>query len=156
MSIIDARLKQLNITLPKAPAPVASYVPFVTVGNLVFISGQIPIENGEVQYTGRLNKLSDINKAQAAARLCALNVLAHLLVATENNLDRVERCVKIGGFVSSEEDFHDQPKVINGASDLIVQVFGEAGRHSRCAVGVNSLPRSSTVEVDAIFSLKES
>ena len=154
MSIIAKRLAELGITLPEPAKAVAAYVPFVISGNLVFISGQLPIENGVVACTGRAGADVDLARAQNAARLCALNLLAQLKDATGGDLDKVERCVKLGGFVASAPDFYEQPKVINGASELIEQVFGAAGKHARFAVGTSNLPRQATVEIDAIFSLR--
>lgn len=154
MLSIDKRLEELGIVLPQPSVPVASYVPYVITGNLVFISGQLPIENGHVAVTGRVGAEIDIPTGQKAARLCALNILAHVKNACDGTLDRVERCVKLGGFVASAPDFFEQPQIINGASELIEHVFGEAGKHARFAVGTNNLPRQASVEVDAIFALK--
>lgn len=154
MSNIAQHLAELGIILPTPAAPVAAYVPFVITGNLVFISGQLPLENGELAITGRLGDSVDLATGQKAARLCGLNILAHLSHACGGDLNRVERCVKLGGFVSSTEDFYDHPKVMNGASELMEQVFGPAGQHARFAVGVANLPRNAAVEVDAVFALK--
>jgi len=148
--MIEARLKELGIELPLQPAPAANYVPFVKVGTLVFISGQI---------TSRLGKVGrdiTIEEGQEAARLCALNIFAHLKVACEGDLNRVVRCVRLGGFVNCMDDFKDQPKVMNGASDLMVAVFGEKGRHARASVGVNALPLGVAVEVEALFEVQVS
>jgi len=153
MSKIDARLKDLGITLPEPPLAVAAYVPFVITNSLVFVSGQLPLENGTVKALGHVGKDIDLPTAQQAARLCALNILAQVHAACGGDLDRVAQCVKLGGFVSSTPDFFDQPKVINGASELMEQVFGKAGCHARFAVGVSSLPRNAAVEIDAIFAL---
>jgi enamine deaminase RidA (YjgF/YER057c/UK114 family) len=151
---ISKRLTELGITLPQPSVPVASYVPFVVTGNLVFISGQLPMDNGQVAVTGRVGAEVDIAAAQKAARFCGLNILAQLKIACGGDLDRVVRCVKLGGFVSSAPDFYDQPKVVNGASELMEQVFGDVGKHARFAVGVGNLPRNAAVEVDAVFEIK--
>jgi enamine deaminase RidA (YjgF/YER057c/UK114 family) len=150
---IDARLKELGIELPAAATPAANYVPFAISGKLVFIAGQITNKDGKPQYIGKLGREFGIEDGQAAAKLCALNILAHLKNACGGDLDKVARCVRLGGFVNAVPEFGDQPKVINGASDLIVQVFGDKGKHARAAVGVGSLPFGVAVEVDAIFEL---
>jgi enamine deaminase RidA (YjgF/YER057c/UK114 family) len=152
MSRIDARLKDLAITLPTPPAPVASYVPFVIVGGLVHISGQVSIDaQGGVK--GKLGKDLTLEQGQAAARLCGLNMLAQLRAACEGDLDRVIRAVKLGGFVNVAPDFDPIPLVVNGCSDLMVEVFGDAGRHARSAVGVANLPLGFAVEVDGVFAI---
>jgi len=148
---IEARLTELGIVLPEAAAPVASYVPVVVEGDMAFVSGQLPFIDGELA-TGRLGEDVSLEQGQAAARACGLMILAQLKSALIP-LDRVKRIVKLGGFVSSTADFTDQPKVINGASDLMFDVFGEHGRHSRAAVGVPVLPLGAAVEVDAIIAL---
>lgn len=150
---IAARLKELNITLPNAAAPAANYVPFVRSGNLLFIAGQITIENGDVKYLGKLGRDFTTEQGKAAARLCGLNIIAQAASALGGDLDRVRQCVKVGGFVNCTDTFIEQPQVVNGASDLMVEVFGDAGRHARFAVGANSLPRGVAVEVDAIFEV---
>lgn len=151
---IDARLNDLGITLPEAAAPVANYVPFVISGNLISVSGQIPLKDGSVVYTGQVGDTVDLETAQAAARLCGINIIAQLKAALGGDLERVARIVKLGGFVNSVSDYTDQPKVINAASDLMVDVFGDAGRHSRSAVSVNGLPLGSTVEIDALVEIR--
>ncbi len=150
---IDARLKELEIELPAASSPSANYVPYAISGKLVFVAGQITNKDGKPQYIGKVGREFGIEEGQAAARLCALNILAHLKNACGGDLDKVARCVRLGGFVNAIPEFGDQPKVINGASDLIVQVFGDKGKHARAAVGVGSLPFGVAVEVDAIFEL---
>ncbi|MDF3075901.1 MAG: RidA family protein [Alphaproteobacteria bacterium] len=150
---IDARLTELNISLPAASAPAANYVPVVIAGNLAFVSGQVPVLQGEFKYLGKVGVELNVEQGQQAARLCALNVIAQLKLALGGDLDRVRRCVKVGGFVNCESGFGEQPKVINGASDLFVQVFGDAGRHARFAVGTNALPFNVAVEVDAVFEV---
>jgi enamine deaminase RidA (YjgF/YER057c/UK114 family) len=149
---IEARLKELGINFKPAPAPAGNYVPAVTTGNLVFIAGQVPVEDGQRKFIGKLGKEYQVADGQKAARLCAIAVLNRLKDAYD--LDRVVRCVKLVGFVNSTPDFTDQPTVVNGASDLIVQVFGDAGRHARSAVGVASLPFGCAVEVEGIFEIK--
>lgn len=151
---ISTRLSELKITLPPAPTPVASYVPFVISGSLIFISGQVPIDSGGIQYRGKLGRDFDIESGQAAARLCCLNVLAQMNAALEDDLDRVVRIVRLGGFVNCTDEFSDHPKVINGASDLMVDVFQERGQHARAAVGVNALPAGVAVEIDAIAEFR--
>ena len=148
---IDERLTQLGIQLPKAAAPVASYVPVVTVGQMAYVSGQLPFIDGEL-VTGRLGENVDLELGMRAARACGLMILAQLKAAL-GSLDKVERIVKLGGFVNSHGAFTDQPKVVNGASDLMVDVFGEAGKHARSAVGVPVLPLGAAVEIDAVVAL---
>jgi enamine deaminase RidA (YjgF/YER057c/UK114 family) len=153
-SDIDKKLTDLGITLPPPGAPAGNYVPFVIVGDLAFMSGQVAREAGKMKYTGKVGGGLSIEQGQQAARLCAVNLLAQLKVACGGDLDRVERCVRLGGFVNSPPDFLDHPKVVNGASDLMVEVFGERGQHARTAVGVSALPLDSAVEVEAVFQLK--
>lgn len=147
---IDARLKELGIVLPKAAAPAANYVPFILTGNLVFVSGQLPFESGELKHKGIVGANVSVEDAQIAARLCALNLIAQLQAAV-GDLDHVARVVKLTGFVASTASFTEQPKVVNGASDLMVEVFGDLGKHARAAVGVASLPLGVAVEVDGVF-----
>lgn len=149
---IENRLAELGITLGEGRAPAANYVPFVQTGNLVMVSGQISMgDNGLV--TGRLGDDMAIEEGQAAARLCGLNLVSQLRVACDGDLDRLVRVVRLGGFVNSTPDFTDQPKVINGASDLMVEIFGDAGAHARAAVGVAALPLGVAVEIDGIFEI---
>jgi enamine deaminase RidA (YjgF/YER057c/UK114 family) len=150
---IDARLRELGIVLPEAPPPRFSYVPYVVSGRLVFIAGQVPFQGAELKYPGKIPVDLDVAAGQQAARLCALNILAHLKNACGGDLDRVTRCVKLGGFVNCAEGFGEQPQVINGASDLMVSVFGEIGRHARFAVGAVALPLNVSVEIDAVFEI---
>jgi len=154
MSKIEEKLKSLNIAVPQPLAPVANYVGFVKSGNQVFVSGQLPIENGEVKYIGKVGSKISVEDAQKAARICAINIIAQIKLACEGNLERVVRCVKLGVFVNGDADFIDHPVVANGASDLIADVFGDAGKHARAAVGSGSLPRGVSVEIDAIFEIK--
>jgi enamine deaminase RidA (YjgF/YER057c/UK114 family) len=149
---IAKRLAELGITLPKPPAPVASYVPTVITGNLIFISGQVCFDDKGQMIVGKVGADINLDMARIAARSCALNAIAHLNAAL-GDLDRVKRCVKVVGFVNAVPDFRDHPKVINGASDFIVEVFGEAGRHARSAVGAGSLPLGTAVEVETIFEI---
>jgi enamine deaminase RidA (YjgF/YER057c/UK114 family) len=153
-SKIDKRLSEIGITLPPPGAPAGNYVPFVIVGDLVFMSGQVTREAGKMKYTGKVGRDLTIEQGQAAARLCAVNLLAQLKAACGGDLDRVERCVRLSGFVNCTPDFLEQPKVVNGASDLMVEVFGERGQHARTAIGSVALPLDSAVEVEAIFQLK--
>ena len=153
MSKIAARIKELGIELPNAASPAANYIPFVLSGSQVVISGQIPFWNGELVGLGKLGSNLTVEEGAKIARVCALNLLAQLQVASGGDLDRVSRVVKLGGFVNCIDTFTDQPEVINGASDLMVEVFGDIGRHARFAVGVGSLPRGVAVEVDGLFEL---
>ena len=150
---IDSRLAQLGIDLPSPPAPVASYVPYVIAGNIVFISGQVTLAADGLKYVGVVGKDLSLDEGKAAARLCAINVLAQLKAAVNGNLDRVRRCVRLGVFVNAVPEYTQHPEVANGASDLIQEVFGEAGRHARAAVGAGSLPRNVAVEVEAVFEI---
>ncbi len=152
-STIEARLADLGITLPSASAPAANYVPYVVTGNLVFISGQITVWNGELKYQGRVGADLSADDGYQAARICGLNLIAQLREACGGDLDRVKRVVKLGGFVNSTTDFTEQPKVINGASDLMVDVFGDVGRHARFAVAAPNLPLGVSVEVDGTFEI---
>jgi enamine deaminase RidA (YjgF/YER057c/UK114 family) len=150
---IDARLAELGIDLGSPAAPAANYVPFVQSGNLIFISGQIPMGAEGLEFQGKLGSDFTVEEGQQAARLCAINLLAQLKVACGGDLDRVRRCIKLGGFVNCGGDFEQQPAVINGASDLMVEVFGDKGRHARAAVGAPSLPFNVAVEVDGVFEI---
>jgi enamine deaminase RidA (YjgF/YER057c/UK114 family) len=151
---IDAKLAELGLTLPQAAAPVAAYVPAVEAGDLLHISGQLPFTEGGDLITGRLDGADDVAKGQEAARRCALMLVAQIKAALGGSLDRVERIVKLGAFVASGPDFTDQPKVANGASELMAALFGDAGKHARSAVGVPVLPLGAAVEVDAIVALR--
>lgn len=152
-STIEARLAELGVTLPDAPAPAANYVPFVKSGALVFVSGQI--SNGPDGFIkGKLGANMDVAAGAAAAKTCAISLLAQLKAACGGDLDRLVRVVKLTGFVNSTPDFTDQPKVINGASDFLVEALGDMGRHSRSAVSAASLPLGVAVEIEAIFEIK--
>jgi enamine deaminase RidA (YjgF/YER057c/UK114 family) len=149
---IDTRLAELGLTLPQPAAAVANYIPYVVTGNLVFVSGQLPLAEGKLIATGKLGDQIDVEQGYAAARQCGLNLLAQARAAAGGDLDKV-RLVRLTGFVACVPGFTDQPKVINGTSDLMVEVLGEAGRHARVAVGAPSLPLDAAVEVDAVFEL---
>ncbi|MGO1120949.1 RidA family protein [Rhodovibrionaceae bacterium A322] len=150
---IDARLKELGIEINAPVAPVANYVGYVQSGNMVFISGQISVD-GDTKYTGTVGSDVSLEEAVVAAKASAKNIIAQLKAATDGDLDRVKRIVKLGGFVNSTDDFIQQPQVINGASDMMVEVFGDAGRHSRAAVSTNSLPLGVSVEIDCIAEIE--
>jgi len=150
----DENIKKLNIKLPEAKAPAGNYVATKITGKMLFVSGQISIdENGQL-IKGKIGKELDTDAGYNAAKRCALSIVAQVKNACDNDLSKVKSCVKLTGFVNSTEDFSEQPKVINGASDLIVSIFGEVGMHTRAAVSTNSLPLGVSVEVDAIFELK--
>ena len=152
--LVEDRLTEQGIKLPNAAMPAANYVPYTVAGNIVFVSGQITTRDGELQFMGRLGDNIDVDTGYEAARLCGLNLIAQLKAACDGDLDRVKQVVKLGGFVNSTPEFTDQPKVINGASDLMVTVFGEPiGQHARFAVGAASLPLGVAVEVDGIFEI---
>ena len=150
----DEKLKELNINLPEAKAPVGNYVAAKVSGKILFISGQISIDDNGQLIKGKVGKDLDTEAGYEAAKRCALSIVAQVKKACGNDLSKVKSCIKLTGFVNSTEDFVEQPKVINGASDLIVSIFGDAGMHTRAAVSTNSLPLGVSVEVDAIFELK--
>jgi enamine deaminase RidA (YjgF/YER057c/UK114 family) len=152
MSVVEQRLKDLDIELPIPAAAVANYVPYVITGNLVFISGQLPLENGKPAVLGKLGAEVSVEDGTRAARLCGLGLLAQLRAAV-GDLDRVKRAVRLTAFVASDPTFTDQPKVVNGASDLMVEVLGDAGRHARVAVGAPSLPLNVAVEIEGVFEI---
>lgn len=149
---IDAHLKDKGIELPSASAPAANYVPFTKTGNLVYVSGQVSQWNGERKFIGKLGKEFEVAEGQQAARLCALNLVAHAKVAAGGDLDRL-RVLRLTGYVNSTPEFTSQPQVVNGASDTMVEIFGDLGRHARSAVGVASLPGGVAVEVEGIFEI---
>lgn len=151
--MIEERLASMGLDLPEAAMPVANYVPFTVSGKQIFVSGQLPMRDGKVVYTGRLGDGVSVEDGEAAAALCALNLLAQARNACGGDLAKLGRCLKLGGFVASTPDFTDHPKVVNGASNLIAEAMGEAGQHARFAVGVSSLPLGAPVEVDAVFEL---
>ncbi|MBB3566112.1 RidA family protein [Rhizobium sp. BK491] len=150
---IEDRLKELGIVLPQAAAPAANYVPYVISGNLLYLSGQLPMENGKIGVTGHLGKDVDVAAGQRAAELCAINILAQAKAALGGDLGRIKRLIKLNGFVASTPDFVEQHLVINGASNLLANVLGEAGKHARAAVGMAALPLNAAVEIDAILEI---
>jgi enamine deaminase RidA (YjgF/YER057c/UK114 family) len=152
MSKYEARLAELGVSLPEAPAPAANYVPWAVVGDLVFVSGQISMKDGSF-ITGKLGDDMSVDEGVAAARTCAIGLLAQLKAACGGDLDRLVRVVKLTAFVNSTADFGDQPKVVNGASDFLVEVLGDAGRHTRSAVSAASLPFGVAVEIEGIFQI---
>ena len=152
---VDARLSGLGLTLPDAPSPAANYVPSVIAKGLLFIAGQAPVRDGKYAFAGRVGNEVTVEDAQSAARLCGLNILAQVKAAVGGDWSRVKRCVRICGYVSSAPGFFEQPKVLDGCSDLMVQALGEAGRHSRSALGVAALRGNVPVAVDAIFELAD-
>ena len=152
-SAIDRRCAELGLVLPAAGSPAGNYVPYVIAGDLVFISGQVCRKDGKLSCAGKVGRDVTVEDAQQAALVCALNLIAHLKAACEGDLDRVVRCVRLSGFVNSDPEFKDHPAVINGASDVMIQVFGERGRHARTALGVAALPSNASVEVEGIFQI---
>ncbi len=150
--ILD-NLKKLNIQLPNAPDPVGAYVAYKKVDKLLFISGQLPIDINGKMIKGKIGKDLTLEDGQKAAKLCALNIIAQAKKAMNDNLDKVKNCVKITGYVNSSDDFKDQPKVINPASEILVEIFGELGKHTRAAVSTNALPLGAAVEIEAIFEV---
>ncbi len=150
--MIEEKLQSLKISLPTPPKPAGSYIPVVVSKSWAFVSGQIPIKDGKVAFIGKVPTSQSIENAQKAAKLCAINALAQLK-AELGNLDKIKKIIKISGFVNSEQNFSEHPKVINAASDFLYDVFGEKGKHSRIAIGVNSLPLDSTVELDMIVEI---
>ncbi|MDO9708499.1 RidA family protein [Paracraurococcus lichenis] len=150
---IEARLKELGITLPQPAAPVANYIPFNVTGNLVVVSGQIPLQEGKIAYAGKVGAGVSVEDGKAAARLCFVNLLAQVKAACGGDLDRVTRVVRLGGFIAAPAEFTQHAVVMNGASDLAVEVFGEAGRHARTTIGVPSLPGDAAVEVEGMFEV---
>jgi enamine deaminase RidA (YjgF/YER057c/UK114 family) len=154
MGTIASRLEEMGITLPTPAKPVANYVAYTVSGNLVFISGQVPYGPDGLEYQGKVGADLTTEDGVAAARLCAINILAQLRAALDGDLERVVRCLKLGGFVNAVPDFADHPAVVNGASNLMVEVLGDRGRHARFAVGAASLPLNVAVEVDAIFEVR--
>ena len=149
----EEKIKELGLKLPEAKAPVGNYVATKISGKMLFISGQISIDNNGELIKGKVGKDLDTEAGYDAAKRCALSIISQIIKACDNDLKKIKSCVKLTGFVNSTDDFKDQPKVINGASDLIASVFGESGMHTRAAVSVNSLPLGVAVEVDAIFEL---
>ena len=151
--MIEEKLKSLEITLPNPPTPAGSYIPAIKTGNLLFISGQIPMENGKVLFTGKVTD-ENLESAQKSARMCAINLLAQMKREL-GSLDKVKKIVRLSGFVNSDAEFYQHPKVINAASDLFFEIFGDKGKHSRIAVGVACLPLNSMTEIDAVIEFSE-
>ncbi len=151
---IEKKLNSLKINLPKAPKPVGSYVAHKKIGNLVYISGQLPIKSDGQIIKGKLGENLSLEQGQEAAYFCCINIISQLKASCNENLDKVKNCVKITGFVNSKDSFIDQPKIINPASELLVKLFDEKGKHTRAAVSVNSLPLGAAVEIDAIFEIE--
>ena len=149
----EENLKKLGIQLPKAPQPVGAYIAYIKAKNLVFVSGQISLRSNGDLIKGKIGLDLNLEQGHEAAQVCAINILSQIKLACEGNLNKVKNCIKITGFVNSIDSFVDQPKVINGASELITQVFGENGQHTRAAVSVNSLPLGAAVEIEAIFEI---
>lgn len=149
---IDERLKELGIVLSEAPKPLGAYVPCVQTGSLVFLSGNLPLKEGKLLYSGKLGDTVSLEQAQIACRQTVMNALS-VLKSHIGDLDKITRCVKLNGFVASLDTFTDQPKVLNAASELLFEIFGEKGRHARAAIGVNVLPLNSSVEIDFVFEV---
>ena len=150
---IEKKLKELNIELPNAPDPVGAYVAFKKINNLLFISGQLPISNDGKMIKGQIGKDLTLEDGQKASKLCVINILAQVKKALNGDLNNIKNCVKITGFVNSTDDFKNQPKVINPASETLSAVFGDKGKHARGAISANSLPLGAAVEIDAIFEI---
>lgn len=153
MNAIDKKLADLGLVLPPSVMPAANYIPYTVSGNLVFVSGTLPMKDGKPQDIGKVGKEFTIEQGQATARLCGLNILGHVKAACGGDLSRVKRIVRMGIFVNSADGFTDQPKVANGVSDMMVEIFGDAGKHARFAVGVSELPFGVAVEVDATVEI---
>jgi len=154
MHLFDKNIKNLGLTIPEIPAAIANYVPFKIVDGLMYISGQAPVKDGVMQYTGKLIEDISIEEGIKAAELCCVNIIAALKKGVDNEWDRLDTFVKLGGFVNCLNNFTDHPKIINGASDLLVKIFDDRGRHARFAVGSNSLPMNISVEIDAVIKIK--
>jgi len=152
--MFEENIKQLGIEIPDMPAALANYVPFKVSDSIVYVSGQAPVKNGELIYKGKVGKDISIDEGIKAAELCCVNIIAALKKSINGDWNRLETFLKLGGFVNCNNDFYDQPKIINGASDLLVNIFGEQGKHARFAVGSNSLPMNISVEIDAIIKIK--
>jgi enamine deaminase RidA (YjgF/YER057c/UK114 family) len=154
MSTIEQRLEKLGYFLPEVSAPAANYLPYTVSNNLVYLSGQLPMKDGAPSYIGKVGREFTIEQGQEVARWCGLNILAHLKNACDGDLDRVQKCIRLGVFVNAPDDFTDHPKVANGVSDMMVEIFGDRGRHARFAVGVSGLPFGVAVEADATFEIR--
>ena len=154
MHVFEKNIKELGITIPDLPVALANYVPYRIVDGIMYISGQAPVKDGRMQYTGKVGADISIEDGIRAAELCCINIIAALKQGTNGNWDQLDSFVKLGGFVNSPDVFTDHPKIINGASDLLVKIFGDQGKHARFAVGANSLPMNISVEIDAIIKIK--
>ena len=154
MHVFEQNIKQLGIEIPDMPAALANYVPFKLSDSIVYVSGQAPVKNGELIYTGKVGEDITIDEGINAAELCCINIIAALKKSINGDWNRLESFLKLGGFVNCNNNFYDQPKIINGASDLLVKIFGNKGQHARFAVGSNSLPMNISVEIDAIIKVK--
>ena len=154
MYSFEENIMQLGINIPDMPAPLANYVPYKVSDNVVYVSGQGPVLNGDLMYKGKVNEDISIEDGIKAAELCCINIIAALKKSINGDWNRLDSFLKLGGFVNCKDDFYDQPKIINGASDLLVKIFGDQGRHVRFAVGSNALPMNISVEIDAIIKIK--
>ena len=154
MHIFEENIKKLDLNIPDMPTPLANYVPYKIIGKSLYISGQAPVLNGEIIYQGKVGSDVTIEDGIAAAKLCCINIIAAVKKGLEGDWDKLDSFVKLTGYVNCNDDFKDQPKVINGASDMLVEIFGDQGRHTRAAVGSNALPLGISVEIDAIIHLK--
>ena len=154
MYSFEENIMQLGINIPDMPSPLANYVPYKVSDNVVYVSGQGPVLNGDLMYKGKVNEDISIEDGIKAAELCCINIIAALKKSINGDWNRLDSFLKLGGFVNCKNDFYDQPKIINGASDLLVKIFGDQGRHARFAVGSNALPMNISVEIDAIIKIK--
>ena len=154
MHLFDENIKNLGLNIPDLPKALANYVPYKIIGKTIYISGQAPVENGELVYKGKVGSDISIEEGIEAAKLCVINIIAALKTGLEGDWDKLDSFVKLTGFVNCQDNFTDQPKIINGASDMLVEIFGDQGRHARVAVGSNALPLGIAVEIDAIVQLK--
>ena len=151
--MIEKRLEELSIKIPEFVAPAANYLPYVKSGNQIFISGQLPAQNGKMAFVGKVGKDIDVAQAKEAAKICAINLIAVLKAACDGDLNKVKKCVKLGIFINAVDDFANHPEIGNGASDLMVEIFQEKGKHARFAMGAGSLPFNVPVEIDAVFEI---
>ena len=154
MHLFDENIKNLGLNIPDLPKALANYVPYKIIGKTIYISGQAPVENGELVYKGKVGSDISIEEGIEAAKLCVINIIAALKTGLEGDWDKLDSFIKLTGFVNCQDNFTDQPKIINGASDMLVEIFGDQGRHARVAVGSNALPLGIAVEIDAIVQLK--
>ena len=154
MHLFDENIKNLGLNIPDLPKALANYVPYKLIGKTIYISGQAPVQNGELIYKGKVGSDISIEEGIEAAKLCVINIIAALKTGLEGDWDKLDSFVKLTGFVNCQDNFTDQPKIINGASDMLVEIFGDQGRHARVAVGSNALPLGIAVEIDSIVQLK--